>query len=197
MGNRTAPKEGSHLWIMANMLATLRDDPEQLLLHFLKYAIAACHPKIKRRIKSISSKTHWKCFQSITPDDIQVQASSPRPRQSLEFKNDHNFLCTLAKREIVPDYEACYPNIAAVLPHWTTASAASPPTSARMTDSVTSWRISRAREIPNASRTATSRRRLNARTSRRLATFAHAISSTSSETAPSRAATRRSPEIWR
>lgn len=120
MGNRTAPKEGSHLWIMANMLATLRDDPEQLLLHFLKYAIAACHPKIKRRIKSISSKTHWKCFQSITPDDIQVQASSPRPRQSLEFKNDHNFLCTLAKREIVPDYEACYPNIAAVLPHWAT-----------------------------------------------------------------------------
>jgi hypothetical protein len=48
---------------------------------------------------------------------------------------------------------------------------------------------------PRASRTAISRRRPIARTSKRFATFAHAISSTISDTAPSSFETRISGEL--
>ena len=53
-----------------------------------------------------------------------------------------------------------------------------PPTAASSTDSVSSWPTSRPRAAPRAERTASSRFRAVARVSRRLATFAQAISST-------------------
>ena len=60
-----------------------------------------------------------------------------------------------------------------------------PPPSVTTAVSVRSWRTSRAREPPSAARTASSRERPTPRATRRLATFAQAISSTKPTTPPS------------
>ena len=119
MGNRTAPTTNPHLWVLVNMLATLKGDSAdskselELVFRVLKYVIAACHPKIQRRFKSRSSKEYLNCFNSVKPEDIHVQASSQRPRLRNELENDHNFLIILEARKIVPDYENSYPNTVA------------------------------------------------------------------------------------
>ncbi|KIJ94918.1 hypothetical protein K443DRAFT_11746 [Laccaria amethystina LaAM-08-1] len=44
--NWMVPKESSHLWLLANMIVPLKSEP--LLSRFMRYVIAACHPKIKK-----------------------------------------------------------------------------------------------------------------------------------------------------
>ena len=71
------------------------------------------------------------------------------------------------------------------MPRVPITSPAAPPASDSTTLSVSSWRTIRARLAPSADRMAISRWRTLARTSSRLATFAHAISRTKL-TAPAR-----------
>ena len=82
-------------------------------------------------------------------------------------------------------------------PHQAAARPAAPPARASRTLSVRSWRTTRHRPAPSAARMASSRRRPPARISSRLATFAHATSSTSA-TAPSRTSSgwREVRVIW-
>jgi hypothetical protein len=116
MGNRTEPNENSHLWVLINLLATLKEGPtSQLMLHFLKYVIAASHQKMKRRFESLSSEQNWSCFESLKPEDIHVQPSSGRPRLPIELQNDLDFLSILGEGIVVPDYKNLYPNIAAII----------------------------------------------------------------------------------
>lgn len=75
-------------------------------------------------------------------------------------------------------------------PHAAAMSAAPPAAAASSTLSVTSNRMSRTREMPSASRTAISRRRVMARARSRFTTLAMAMSRTSSATPPRRAAMR-------
>jgi len=113
MGNRTAPNENSHLWVVVNMLVILKGDPvPQLVLRFLKYVIAASHLKIKGRFESLRSKEYLKCFKSVKPEDIHVRASSWR-WSPIEHENDLNFLTILGAGIVVHGYENCYPIIAA------------------------------------------------------------------------------------
>ena len=72
-----------------------------------------------------------------------------------------------------------------VHPHRARRTPSAAPESESRTHSVRSWRISREREAPIASRTAISFRRAAARASIRLATFAQAMSNTSPTTAMS------------
>ena len=73
--------------------------------------------------------------------------------------------------------------ISASMPNCASSSPKPPPIAASTRLSATSWRTMRQRLPPMAARTASSRSRAEARTSSRLATFAHAISSTNT-TAP-------------
>jgi hypothetical protein len=117
VGNRVAPNEVSHLWVLAKMLTTLKSEPD-LLFHFMKYVIAASHQKIKRRFRMSHSKEYWQCFSSVKPEDIPfraVQAASKRKRLQIELENDYRFLITLGEGKIVSNYEVKYPNIANVL----------------------------------------------------------------------------------
>ena len=114
MGNRNAPVEKSHLWVLAKMLTTL-EKKHGRLMHFMKYVIAASHPKIKLQLKSIRSKVS---FESVMSEDMNftaVQASSKRDRSKNELENNCQFLITLGKGKIVPNYEEQYPNISNVL----------------------------------------------------------------------------------
>ena len=79
----------------------------------MKYMITASHLKIQRWFESRSSKEYLKCFKSVKPEDIHIQASSQRPRLPIELQNDHNFLSILQACEVFPNYENLYPNIAA------------------------------------------------------------------------------------
>ncbi len=81
-------------------------------------------------------------------------------------------------------------------PHTANSNPSAPPTTPRMTLSVSNCRTSRERPAPRAVRTAISLSRAAARASNRFATFTHAISSTK-PTAPSRSqnALRISPTI--
>ena len=96
------------------MLATLKREPP-LLSHFMKYMIAASHPKIKRRFGTPSSQEYLHCFMSMKPEEIHLSAaSSQRERLQSELLNDHQFLNILQQcNTVVPDYESKYPNIAA------------------------------------------------------------------------------------
>ena len=93
MGNRTAPNKNSHLWVLINILATFRGDPQpNLLLHCLRYAISASHLKIQMRFKYLRSKEYLDCFKGVKMEDIHIQASFERPKLKLELENDCNFL---------------------------------------------------------------------------------------------------------
>jgi hypothetical protein len=107
------------------MLVTFKRDPApELLFRFMKYVIASCHPKIKRRFGSHSSMQYWQCIKSVKPEDIHIQASSQRNKLQIELQNDYNFLGILAKDEVLPHYQTHYPNIAANIhkgpPHYVT-----------------------------------------------------------------------------
>jgi hypothetical protein len=118
VGNRKAPDEVSHLWVLAKMLTTLKNEPApSLLSRFMKYVIAASHPKIRRRSETPSSKEYWQCFTSVEPESRldAAQAYSKRKILQIELENDRNFLIILGKGKIVPDYEVQFPNIANVL----------------------------------------------------------------------------------
>jgi hypothetical protein len=118
VGNRNAPDEVSHLWVLAKMLTTgtLKFEPA-LQFRFMKYVIAASHPKINRRFVTSSSNEYWQCFDSVKLEDIPfraVQIASKRKRLKIELENDRKFLIILGKGKIVPDYEERFPIIANV-----------------------------------------------------------------------------------
>jgi hypothetical protein len=109
----TPLKESSHLWVLANILVTLNSD-SQLLFHFMKYVIAASHPKIRRRFGTPSSREYLRCFKSMKPEEIHFSAASAQ-RETLqnELQNDDKFLKLLQMRDtVIPNYKTKYPNIA-------------------------------------------------------------------------------------
>jgi hypothetical protein len=77
-------------------------------------------------------------------------------------------------------------------PHATVKQAATPPNRARSELSVSSWKASRLRLAPRASRIAISRRRATARSSRRPAMFEHAMPNRTNAMPTSQAVTRAS-----
>ena len=98
------------------MLTTLKSEPT-LLFCFMKYVIAASHPKMCRRFISSRSKEYWQFFDSVKLEDIPfrtIQAASERKRFHIELENDRKFLIILGKGIIVPGYEERFPNIANV-----------------------------------------------------------------------------------
>jgi hypothetical protein len=99
------------------MLTMLKLEPA-LLFRFMKYAVAASHPKINRRFVSPRSKEYWQCFESVNPEDISfhdVQPALKRKRLRIELENDRKFLIILGKGKIAPNYEEQFPNIANVV----------------------------------------------------------------------------------
>ena len=119
MGNRKVPNKVSHIWDLAKLLTTLKSEPApSLLFRFMKYVIAASHPKIRRRFGTLSSKEYWQYFALVKLEDIclgAVQAASKRKRLQIELENDRNFLIILRMGKIVPCYETRFPSIANVL----------------------------------------------------------------------------------
>jgi hypothetical protein len=117
VGNRNVPNEVSHLWVLAKMLTTLKSE-RALLFRFMKYVVAASHPKMNRRFVSPSSKEYWQCFNSVKLEDIPfraIQAASMRKSFQIELENDRKFLIVLGKGKIFSDYEERFPNIASVI----------------------------------------------------------------------------------
>src|SRR6202044_859031 len=99
------------------MLTTLKSEPD-LVSHFMKYVIAASHPKITRRFRSSSSKEYLGCFKSVKLEDTSesesfpFQSASKRERVRIELENDRRFLIILGKGRVVSDYEERFPKIA-------------------------------------------------------------------------------------
>ena len=85
----------------------------------MKYTIAASHPKIMRRFKTLLSEEFLHCFSSLTEVEVGLSvriASSHGWAQRKwfrpELENDHELLGLLEIRnKVVPDYKTNYPNI--------------------------------------------------------------------------------------
>jgi hypothetical protein len=85
----------------------------------MKYTIAASHPKIQRRFKTLLSQELLQCFKSMTPKQVNLglQILSSRrlgQRKWLrsEIDNDYELVQLLKLR--VPDYKTKYPKIAEI-----------------------------------------------------------------------------------
>ena len=110
-------------------------------------------------------------------------ARSPEPIDMARAKPSTDPLSrTSSRRGMVRGASATRPSS----PHAASSTPSAPPTSARSSASVKSWRTMRRRPLPSAARMASSRWRVAPRASSMLATFAQAIRSTST-TAPSSA----------
>jgi hypothetical protein len=88
----------------------------------MKYTIAASHPKIQRRFKTLLSQELLHCFKSMTPKQVNLSLqiiSSRRLAQrkwlQSEIDNDCELMELLELRDaVVPDYKTNYPKIAEI-----------------------------------------------------------------------------------
>jgi hypothetical protein len=124
VGNRNAPEDASHLWLLAKMLTAYKRE-SSLLFRFTRYVIAACHLKIKRRFVTPKSKKYLRFFSSVQLDDIDTltirAACQKRKRLYVELQNDQKFLNILGKGDIVPRYQEQFPAIAQVFKELTSS----------------------------------------------------------------------------